>query len=68
MDFGYGHPFVCFFGAVDPDGRSFIYREMHRTERLVEDHARTAPRKKCRAHLDARRAPHNLGFRPIAVP
>lgn len=40
VDFGYKHPFVCQWWAVDPDGRMYMYREIYMTERLVEDHAR----------------------------
>ena len=39
IDFGYGNPFVCLWLAVDPDGRIYVYREIYRTKRLVEDHA-----------------------------
>jgi phage terminase large subunit len=40
VDFGYTHPFCCLWAAVDPDGRIYIYRQIYRTKRLVEDHAR----------------------------
>lgn len=40
IDFGYTNPFVCQWWAVDPDGRMYLYREIYRTKRLVEDHAR----------------------------
>ena len=40
LDFGYTNPFVCQWWARDPDGRLFMYREIYRTKRLVEDHAR----------------------------
>lgn len=40
IDFGYTHPFVCLWGAIDPDGRIYIYRQIYRTRMLVEDHAR----------------------------
>lgn len=39
IDFGFGNPFVCLWLAVDPDGRIYVYREIYRTKRLVEDHA-----------------------------
>lgn len=39
IDFGYTNPFVCQFWAEDPDGRLWLYREIYRTKRLVEDHA-----------------------------
>lgn len=40
IDFGYSNPFVCQFWAEDPDGRLWLYREIYRTQRLVEDHAK----------------------------
>jgi PBSX family phage terminase large subunit len=40
IDFGYTNPFVCQFWAEDPDGRLYLYREIYRTQRLVEDHAK----------------------------
>jgi phage terminase large subunit len=39
VDFGYTHPFACLWGAVDDDGRLYIYRQIYMTKRLVEDHA-----------------------------
>jgi phage terminase large subunit len=39
IDFGYNHPFVCQWWAEDPDGRLYLYREIYRTHRIVEDHA-----------------------------
>lgn len=40
VDFGFRHPFVLQCWATDPDGRMYLYREIYRTETLVEDHAR----------------------------
>ncbi len=40
VDFGYVHAFAWGAFAVDPDGRIYLYREIHHTGRLVEDHAR----------------------------
>lgn len=40
VDFGFSHPFVLQRWAEDPDGRLFMYAEIYRTQRLVEDHAR----------------------------
>jgi len=37
IDFGYTNPFVCGWWAVDPDGRMYLYREIYRTRKLVED-------------------------------
>ena len=39
IDFGYTNPFVCQWWTVDPDGRAYLYREIYRTKRLVQDHA-----------------------------
>jgi phage terminase large subunit len=39
VDFGYNNPFVCDWWAMDPDGRLYLYRQIYRTERIVEDHA-----------------------------
>lgn len=40
IDFGFVNPFVCQWWAQDGDGRLYLYREIYRTRRLVEDHAR----------------------------
>jgi len=40
VDFGYTNPFVWQMWAVDPDGRLYLEKEIYRTKRLVEDHAR----------------------------
>jgi len=40
IDFGFTNPFVCQWWAVDGDGRMYRYRELYRTQRLVEDHCR----------------------------
>lgn len=40
IDFGYTNPFVAQWWAVDPDGRVYLYREIYRSQTLVEDHAR----------------------------
>jgi phage terminase large subunit len=40
VDFGFTNPFVLQCWARDPDGRLYLYREIYRTKRLVEDHAR----------------------------
>ena len=39
IDFGFVHPFVWNFYAVDHDGRLYLYRQIYMTRRLVEDHA-----------------------------
>ena len=40
VDFGFTNPFVWQAWCEDPDGRLYRYREIYRTQRLVEDHAR----------------------------
>jgi hypothetical protein len=40
IDFGFTNPFCAQWWAEDPDGRLYLYREIYRTKRLVEDHAR----------------------------
>lgn len=40
VDFGYVHPFVLQCWAVDGDGRMWLYREIFRTGRTVDEHAR----------------------------
>ncbi len=68
VDFGFTNPFVCQWWAQDPDGRLYRYREIYRTQTLVEDHAR--------AMLAASGWHHKAGFegppaggepRPVAV-
>ena len=39
IDWGYTNPFVCLWIAMDLDGRLYVYRQIYRTKRLVEDHA-----------------------------
>lgn len=39
IDFGYRNPFVCQWWAIDYDGRMYLYREIYRTNELVEDMA-----------------------------
>lgn len=40
IDFGFTNPFCAQWWAEDPDGRLYLYREIYRTKRLVEDHAK----------------------------
>jgi PBSX family phage terminase large subunit len=39
IDFGYTNPFVCLWGALDEDGRLYIYREIYKRQTLVSEHA-----------------------------
>lgn len=38
IDYGYTNPFVCLFGAVDEDGRLYIYDEHYASKKLIKDH------------------------------
>lgn len=40
VDFGFTNPFCWQDWREDPDGRLYLVREIYRTKRLVEDHAR----------------------------
>jgi hypothetical protein len=42
IDFGFTNPTTVQWWTTDPDGRLYLYREIYRTGRLVEDHARHA--------------------------
>lgn len=44
IDFGYTNPFVCLWGAVDPDGRIYIYRELYRRGLRTVDAAKLIKR------------------------
>ena len=39
IDFGFTNPFCCQWWAQDPDGRLLRYRELYRSQQLVEDMA-----------------------------
>ncbi len=39
IDFGYTNPFVCLWGAADPDGRLYIYREWYKSATRTAEHA-----------------------------
>ena len=40
IDFGYVHPFVCLWAAIDHDRRIYIYRQVYHTSRTVQKHAK----------------------------
>lgn len=39
IDFGFNNPFVCLWGAIDPDDDIYIYREIYHSQRIVKQHA-----------------------------
>jgi len=40
IDWGFTNPFVMLWGALDPDGRLYIYREYYKSQTLIRDHAK----------------------------
>lgn len=40
VDFGFTNPFVCQMWAEDPDGRLYLYREIYKTRKTVDEHAK----------------------------
>lgn len=40
IDFGYTNPFVCLWGALDPDGRLYVYREHYKAATRTGEHAK----------------------------
>jgi len=45
IDYGYTNPFVCLWGAVDEDGRLYVYDEHYRAKTLLGDHASAIQRR-----------------------
>jgi phage terminase large subunit len=39
IDFGFVHPWVCQWWAIDGDGRMYLYREIYRAKRTTDEHA-----------------------------
>ncbi len=39
IDFGFTNPFVCQWWAIDHDGRMYLYREIYKSQVIVQDHA-----------------------------
>ncbi len=44
IDFGYTNPFVCLWGALDHDGRLYVYREWYKAATRTAEHAETVKR------------------------
>lgn len=59
VDFGYTNPFCCQWWYIDPEGRMYLYREIYRTQRLVEDHAREIVRLSAGESIEATVADHD---------
>jgi phage terminase large subunit len=59
IDFGYTNPFVCQWWALDDDGRMYLYREIYRTQRLVEDFAKQIVALSANERIEATVADHD---------
>lgn len=59
IDFGFTNPFVCQWWAIDPDGRMYLYREIYKTKRIVEDHAADINRLSEGENIEATIADHD---------
>jgi PBSX family phage terminase large subunit len=59
MDFGYTNPYVCIWGAIDPDGRLYIYREVYMTGRTVRVHTAQVKRLSEGERIEATVADHD---------
>lgn len=51
IDFGYRNPFVCQWWALGPDDEAVLFRELYKTETLVEDIAREIKRLDPQNHI-----------------
>lgn len=40
VDFGFTNPFVCLWGALDYDGRLYVFDEHYQANTLIKDHAK----------------------------
>jgi phage terminase large subunit len=63
IDFGFTNPFVCLWGAIDNDGRLYIYREMYRTRVPPEEAAETVKALTAGEQIEATVADHDAGDR-----
>lgn len=63
IDFGYTNPFVCLWGALDPDGRLFIYREWYKASTRTAEHAETIKRLSGTEHYVITVADHDAAER-----
>ena len=61
VDFGFTNPFVLQCWAEDGAGRLYLYREIYRTQRLVEDHARHILRlvRRCKTCCESKADDHD---------
>lgn len=59
IDFGYSNPFVCQWWAIDNDGRMYLYREIYKSQQLVEDMAAEIVRLSAGELIEATIADHD---------
>jgi PBSX family phage terminase large subunit len=59
IDFGLTNPFVCQWWAIDGDGRMYLYRELYKSQMIVEDHAREIERLTGDEKIEATIADHD---------
>lgn len=59
IDFGYTNPFCCAWYAIDHDGRMYLYREIYRTQTLVEDLAQEIKRLSAGERIEITVADHD---------
>jgi phage terminase large subunit len=59
VDFGYTNPFVCQWWGVDADGRAYRYRELYKTQALVEDLTKTIVKLSDGEYIEATIADHD---------
>lgn len=59
IDFGYTNPFVCLWGAVDGDGRLYIYKQLYMTQRTVKQHAQQILQNSTEGFIEATVADHD---------
>ncbi|MEU0207358.1 phage terminase large subunit [Streptomyces canus] len=69
VDFGFTNPFVLQCWAEDDDGRLWLYREIYRTKRLVEDHARDILRlvRRCTTCCESKAEDHDCHTCDVCV-
>lgn len=63
IDFGYTNPFVCLWGAIDGDGRLYIYREWYKSATRTKEHAETIKRLSADERYFTTVADHDAGDR-----
>lgn len=63
IDFGYTNPFVCLWGALDHDGRLYIYRELYKARERTAVHAENIKKLSGNEKYRVTTADHDAGER-----